>query len=220
MKPVFSYLRQQGHISSPYIDDSILLGDSYNECASNVIDTVTLLDTLGFVPHPNQSVFIPTQILVFLGFRLNSIDMTVSLTPEKPNKLKSEVCCLLSCERPTIREVAQVMGQKTINYLEMLAVLFSLQAHKQLVLDKHVKVLVANTTVQVTLNKMGTSHSPSLNTLVKTIWDWCIPNCIWLTVARIPGKENVEAVFESRKCRRNTEWSLNKKLFRKACKKT
>ena len=28
MKPVFSYLRQQGHISSPYIDDSILLGDS------------------------------------------------------------------------------------------------------------------------------------------------------------------------------------------------
>ena len=317
MKPVFSYLRQQGHTSSPYIDDSILLGDSYNECASNVIDTVTLLDTLGFVPHPNKSVFIPTQILVFLGFRLNSIDMTVSLTPEKASKLKSEVWCVLSCERPTIREIAQVIGliissfpgvmygplhfrvteheksealkqkagdfdatmsltpqarnelqwwvnsidtavneinrpepqiiihtdastqgwgcaiddlttgglwtasekENHINYLEMLAVLFSLQAHKQLVLDKHVKVLVDNTTVQVTLNKMGTSHSPSLNTLVKTIWDWCIPNRIWLTVARIPGKENVEADFESRKCRRNTEWSLNKKLFRKACKK-
>ena len=85
MKPVFSDLRQQGHISSPYIDDSILLGDSYNECASNVIDTVTLLDTLGCVPHPNKSVFIPTQILVFLGFWLNSIDMTVSPTPEKPS---------------------------------------------------------------------------------------------------------------------------------------
>ena len=316
MKPVFSYLRQQGHTSSPYIDDSILLGDSYNECASNVIDTVTLLDTLGFVPHPNKLVFIPTQTLVFLGFRLNSIDMTVSLTPEKASKLKSEVWCVLSCERPTIREIAQVIGliissfpgvmygqlhfrvteheksealkqkagdfdatmsltpqarnelqwwvnsidtavneinrpepqiiirtdastqgwgcaiddlitrglwtasekENHINYLEMLAVLFSLQAHKQLVLDKHVKVLVDNTTVQVTLNKIRTSHSSSLNTLVNPNPN-PNPNRIWLTASRIPGKENVEADFQSRKCRRNTEWSLNKKLFRKACQK-
>ena len=101
----------------------------------------------------------------------------------------------------------------------MMAVFFGLQAYKQLVSNKHVKVLVDNTTVQVTLNKMGTSHSPNLNTLVKTIWDWCISNHIWLTVARIPGKENIEADFESRKCRRNTEWSLDKKLFQQACKK-
>ncbi|CAB4040573.1 Enzymatic poly, partial [Paramuricea clavata] len=106
-----------------------------------------------------------------------------------------------------------------INYLEMLAVLFGLKAYKQLVSDKHVKVLVDNTTVQVTLNKMGTSHSPKLNALVKSIWDWCIIHHIWLTVARIPGKENIEADYESRKCRRNTEWCLDKKLFHKACEK-
>ena len=46
-----------------------------------------------------------------------------------------------------------------INYLEMLAELFGLQAYKQSAPEKHVKVLVDNTTVQVTLNKMGTSHS-------------------------------------------------------------
>ena len=254
MKPVFSALRQQGHESSPYIDDSFLLGNDYNECGSNVIDTVKLLDALGFVPHPKKSVFIPTQTLVFLGFLLNSINMTVSLTSEKAKKLKSAVSCLLSCETPSIREVAQVLGliissfpgvmygplhfrkfavnylttgglwtasekENHINYLEMMAVFFGLQAYKQLVSNKHVKILVDNTTVQVTLNKMGTSHSPNLNTLVKTIWDWCISNHIWLTVARIPGKENIEADFESRKCRRNTEWSLDKKLFQQACKK-
>ncbi len=243
--------------------------------------------------------------------------MTVSLTSEKAKKLKSAVSCLLSCETPSIREVAQVLGliissfpgvmygplhfrltehekskalkqnagnfdammsltplardelqwwidsidtavneidrpdphvtirtdaskqgwgcavndlttgglwtasekENHINYFEMMAVFFRLQAYKQLVSNKHVKVLVDNTTVQVTLNKMGTSHSPNLNTLVKTIWDWCISNHIWLTVARIPGKENIEADFESRKCRRNTEWSLDKKLFQQACKK-
>ncbi len=34
MKPVFSALRQQGHESSSYIDDSFLLGNDYNECGS------------------------------------------------------------------------------------------------------------------------------------------------------------------------------------------
>ena len=84
-----------------------------------------------------------------------------------------------------------------INYLEMLAVYFGLKAHKNLVSKMHVKVLVDNTTVQNTLNEMGTSHSPSSNSLIKTICDWCITNEIWITVARIPGKENVSADSES-----------------------
>jgi hypothetical protein len=36
LKPVYSSLRQQGHVSSPYIDDFILIGDDYDECADNV----------------------------------------------------------------------------------------------------------------------------------------------------------------------------------------
>ena len=44
LKPVFSFLRQQGHISVPYIDDSWLTADSFHLCIRNVIDTVTLLD--------------------------------------------------------------------------------------------------------------------------------------------------------------------------------
>jgi hypothetical protein len=66
---------------------------------------------------------------------------------------------------------------------------------------------------------MGTSHSPLLNSIIKTIWDWCITNEMWLTVARIPGKENTEAEYESRKCRRTTEWCLDKNIFRSACEK-
>ena len=110
LKPVYSSLRQKGHISSPYIDDSILMGDNFSECAANVIDTVQTLDNLNFVPHPKKSVFIPTQILVYLGFILNSITMTVSKTPEKAKKLKEAVMHLLSCSKPLIQEVAQVIG--------------------------------------------------------------------------------------------------------------
>ena len=165
-----------------------------------------------------------------------NFDAFMSLTPFAREKLQWWVDCIETAvnkiDRPdsqiTIRTDASTQGWGVrstgglwtatekgnhINYLELLAVLFGLQAYKQLVSGKHVRVLVDNTTVQVIVNKMGTSHSPQLNVLVKTIWDGCIANNIWFTVSRIPGKENIEADSESRKSRRNTEWSLNKTLF-------
>ena len=86
LKPVFSILRQQGHISVVYIDDSWLTADNFTQCTKNVIDTISLLDKVGFVIHHEKSVLPPTQIITFLGFVLNSIVMQVSLTPERVQK--------------------------------------------------------------------------------------------------------------------------------------
>ena len=87
-KPVFSSLRQQGHISVVYIGDSWLTADNFNLCTKNVIHTIWLLDKVGFVIHPEKSVLLPTQIISFLGFVLNSILMQVSLTSEN-SKIKT-----------------------------------------------------------------------------------------------------------------------------------
>ena len=43
LKPVYSHLRQLGHLSASHIDDSYLQGDDYDECERNVWDTVKLL---------------------------------------------------------------------------------------------------------------------------------------------------------------------------------
>ena len=110
MKPVFATLRQFGHLSSGYIDDSWLMGPDWDDCAKNVVDAVKLLDTLGFVVQPEKSVFIPTQKLMFLGFTLDSVPMQVSPTPDKALKLKQAATDLLNCRNPTIREVAKVLG--------------------------------------------------------------------------------------------------------------
>ena len=66
MKPVFSNLRQLGHLPTNYIDDSCLIGRDWDDCERNVIDTVKILDTLGFVVHPHKSVLTPTQKFVYL----------------------------------------------------------------------------------------------------------------------------------------------------------
>ena len=81
LKPVYSSLRSKGHVNVGYIDDSYLQGDTYEECKHNVQDTVNLFIKLGFLPHPEKSVFEPTEIITFLGFVINSVTMKITLTP-------------------------------------------------------------------------------------------------------------------------------------------
>ena len=92
------------------MDDSFLEGDTKDSCLNNVQETYSLLDNLGFSPNDEKSVTMPTQIIEHLGFVLNSIDMTVTLTDDKMLKLHKIAMGVLHKERPTIREVASLIG--------------------------------------------------------------------------------------------------------------
>ncbi|WAR17541.1 hypothetical protein MAR_032135 [Mya arenaria] len=43
LKPVYSKLRNEGYVNSGFIDDSILMGDTIDECSKNVDATVSLM---------------------------------------------------------------------------------------------------------------------------------------------------------------------------------
>ena len=88
-----------------------LQGQTYKECVHNVIDSVTQVDSLGLVAHPEKSVFNPSQQLEFLRFILNSVYMTIRLTLEKAAGLKMTCHALLTNPSPTIRELARVVGK-------------------------------------------------------------------------------------------------------------
>ena len=83
LKAVYATLRSMGHLNSGHIDDSYLQEDTSEECHQNVIDTATLFTKLGFYIDPEKSILVPTQQLTFLGFVLDSIAMSVTLTEEK-----------------------------------------------------------------------------------------------------------------------------------------
>ena len=76
MKVPFSVLRENGHLSVVFVDDSLLQGDTKEECSTNVSESIDLLRRPGFTINTDNSILIPTQILEFLGFLLISIDMT------------------------------------------------------------------------------------------------------------------------------------------------
>ena len=111
LKPVFAKLRSKGHISSAYIDDSCLQGSTYESCMWNIKDTVTLMDSLGLTVHPRKSVLVPTQQIIFLGFLLCSITMTVRLTPERCQDVIDLCKSILAQKRITIRLFSKLIGK-------------------------------------------------------------------------------------------------------------
>lgn len=61
-----------------------------------------------------------------------------------------------------------------IDYLEMLALSFTLKAFEEHPEDKHVRIMIGNNIAVTTLAHMGTSDSPSCNSLASLVWDWCL----------------------------------------------
>ena len=111
LKPPFSLLRQSGYTIVGYIDDTLLLGDTITQTDRAVKETTSLLTQLGFIVHKEKSVFIPSQEIVFLGFVINSVNMTVKLTPTKIAEVLLVVEQLRAKSQMKIEEVASVVGK-------------------------------------------------------------------------------------------------------------
>ena len=92
-----------------HVDDSLLFGKSIDECRQNIMKTVDLSLKCGFLVHPVKSVFEPYQIIEYLGFVLNSKEMTVKLTENRVEKLKLSVSCLLNTKNPQFSKCLKLL---------------------------------------------------------------------------------------------------------------
>ncbi|XP_060587405.1 uncharacterized protein LOC132742914 [Ruditapes philippinarum] len=314
LKPVFAKLRAEGHICTGFIDDSLLCGESYNDCLQTVHVSYNLLEKLGFFLNEEKSDYIPSKKVIYLGFVIDSDLMLVTLPQEKQDHIK-EICrSLKNSHKVTIREVARVIGvlvasfpavdygklyyramekQKIqalksnygnfeaemiitlemkhdlqwwidnidsqsrvidrgnpsveiqtdsslsgwgvyyqgekfggrwtseekkfhINVLELIAILFALQALVEKLKNQHVKILSDSSTAVSYINNMGGIRSDSCNKVSRDIWEYCMSKNIWLTCAHIPGLQN-EADLPSRQFKDNIEWALQTNIFEKIC---
>ncbi len=111
LKPVMAQLHRWGFISTIFIDDTLLMGDSELECVQNVKASLCLFEKLGFVIHPEKSVLAPTHVITYLGFEINSVDMTVTLMREKKEKIFNTAASLLTLSSCSIRFLAKFIGQ-------------------------------------------------------------------------------------------------------------
>ena len=84
LKPPLSQLRAMGVNVTAYLDDFINMHIDHDKCLDNTRSIIDMFQNLGFFIHPEpKSCFVPSQTITFLGFIINSTDMTVRLTSEK-----------------------------------------------------------------------------------------------------------------------------------------
>ena len=75
-----------------------------------------MLRSLGFTIHSEKPVLKPTQNLTYLGFIINSKDMTLKLTEQKKQKIYELCAKPFEKSKPTIRFVAQVIGNTVARF--------------------------------------------------------------------------------------------------------
>ena len=140
LKPVMANLRGKGYICLGYIDDFYHQGKDISECRQNIMDSVKILTDLGFVIHPEKSVLEPSTKIKFLGFILDSSEMVVRLPEDKADNVIDLCRKLLRKSRPSIREVAGLIGHLvSITAAVVMAPLF----YKQLELEKSAALIAS-----------------------------------------------------------------------------
>ena len=73
-----------------YLDDILLLGRSIKEILIATDKVISLLQHLGFVINLKKSILTPQQKGELLGLPVDSLNMSLSLTPEKLMKVTSQ----------------------------------------------------------------------------------------------------------------------------------
>ena len=111
LKPPFATLRSHGYQIIGYIDDSLLVSPSKEEAEQAVAHTKHILTSLGFIVHPEKSIFNPCKEIQFLGFIINSGQMTVRLPQNKKESLKYLCMQIEHKKYEKIRVVAEVTGK-------------------------------------------------------------------------------------------------------------
>ena len=115
-KPPLAVLRLEGIVIAIYIDDLIILGETYEECLTGSIKTIKMLLRLGFLIHPDKSTFFATQKLTYLGFIFDSVNMLLSVTNDKKDKIQKLCNSYLQKESLRIRELVSLIGTLTATF--------------------------------------------------------------------------------------------------------
>ena len=76
LKPALATIRKEKIAVAGFFDDLITLAKTEQACFTNISTMVKMFVSLGFVMHPRTSTFKTTQVIEFLGFIIDSRNMT------------------------------------------------------------------------------------------------------------------------------------------------
>ena len=113
LKPVVSFLREQGIKIVVYLDDFLILNECKVKLAQHVEMVKELLQSLGFVINLEKSMLVPDQLMEFLGLELDSRAMSKSLPESKRSSIVGLCKRLSKGDWASLRDLASLLGNFT-----------------------------------------------------------------------------------------------------------
>ena len=90
---------------SDHLDNILFMNQSAIGLKQDMSTALHLLENSGFVVNLTKSHFSPTQLLEFLGFQVNTIDMTLILPQHKVKSIQD--LCLQLIEQKSVAQSRQ-----------------------------------------------------------------------------------------------------------------
>ena len=103
-------LRLQGVTIVPYLDDLLFIAPSGHQLESDLKVALSFLRSLGWLVNEEKSQMIPSQEVMYLGYRITSVEKKIFLPQEKILKLEQAVALLQTNQEISIRQVMRVLG--------------------------------------------------------------------------------------------------------------
>ena len=110
-RPVIAHLQQKGIKAVIYIDDMLVFGDTREQCQKAAEEALALFKQLGVVVNVKKSCLSPSQQVDYLGYTINSVDMTIRAPTKKLINVRKELKKFFNRPRSSARQAASVLGK-------------------------------------------------------------------------------------------------------------
>ena len=100
-----------------FLDDMLVMAQMGKELESRIQSIVYLLQQLGFRINWEKSIIVPSQVIQYLGFMVDSRQMMLSLLEEKINTIVTSCQAAILKKRVSVRDLARLIGRTTLAVL-------------------------------------------------------------------------------------------------------
>jgi hypothetical protein len=113
LKPAIAFLRKLGVRILIYLDDCLILNQDKDRLLKDRDTALWILQALGFVINWKKSMLIPNQQTEFLGFEVDSVQMTLKLPKDKIKDIVTRCQEMVREDQTTVRKLAKLIGKLT-----------------------------------------------------------------------------------------------------------
>ncbi|CAG8815755.1 22745_t:CDS:2 [Gigaspora margarita] len=188
-----------------------ILTQSSAEETKQTESVLQMLENLGFRINVPKSNLVPFQQVEYLGFQINSKEISITLSHKKVSELRRDCLTIIRKQPVHIKKLASIIG-RLLATTELKAIHYA-QLSFETIKDQTIMIKSDNMTAIAYLNQQGGTITQELSLLAEDIWNLCLNWKIKIIAQHLLGKLNIQADWASRQKKRPTP-ILFLKVFR------